>query len=89
MTVLQAIVLILVAIAATAVVATPDPRRQVVVSSFFGLCLALLFFCFQAPDVALSQIVVGSVALPVMIVLALRRIRELERRNPPNGAVDR
>jgi uncharacterized MnhB-related membrane protein len=79
MTVLQAIALVLVAAAGTAVVATHDPRRQVFVSSFFGLCLAVLFFCFQAPDVALSQIVVGGVALPAMIVLALRRVREMDR----------
>ena len=42
--------------------------------SFYGLVLALLFFLHQAPDVALSQIVVGAVALPLMILLALSRI---------------
>jgi energy-converting hydrogenase B subunit D len=30
---------------------------------------------FQAPDVALSQITVGAVALPLMIMLALSRMR--------------
>jgi uncharacterized MnhB-related membrane protein len=34
-----------------------------------------MFFVFQAPDVALSQIVVGAVALPLMILLALAKIR--------------
>jgi energy-converting hydrogenase B subunit D len=78
--VLQAIALVLVAAGGTAVVATSDPRRQVLASGFFGICLALLFFCVQAPDVALSQIVVGAVALPAMIVLALGRVREREKR---------
>jgi uncharacterized MnhB-related membrane protein len=46
----------------------------------FGLALTLLFFAFQAPDVALSQLVVGTVAMPAMILLALARIgREDER----------
>jgi energy-converting hydrogenase B subunit D len=34
-----------------------------------------MFFVFQAPDVALSQIVIGALALPLMILLALARIR--------------
>jgi uncharacterized MnhB-related membrane protein len=36
----------------------------------------VLFFVFQAPDVSLSEIVVSSVGLPVMVLLALRKIRE-------------
>ena len=79
MTALQAIALVLVAAGGTAVVLCGDPRRQVFASSFFGLCLTVLFFTFQAPDVALSQIVVGAVALPAMIVLALRKVRQRER----------
>jgi energy-converting hydrogenase B subunit D len=79
MTALQAIALVLVAAAGTGVVATPDPRRQVFALGFLGLALALLFFCFQAPDVALSQIVVGAVALPAMLVITLGRVREYEK----------
>jgi uncharacterized MnhB-related membrane protein len=44
------------------------------VTSVFGLALAILFLAFQAPDVALSQIVVGAVGLPAMILLALRKV---------------
>ena len=42
------------------------------------LALTLLFFAFQAPDVALSEIVVSTVGLPLIILLALRKIREQE-----------
>jgi len=77
-TVLQVITLLLVAAAGTGVVAAPDPHRQVFASGFFGLCLALMFFCFQAPDVALSQIAVGAIALPAMLILTLGRIRRRE-----------
>jgi energy-converting hydrogenase B subunit D len=78
-TALQAVALVLVALGGTAVVLARDPLRQAMVAGVFGLLLAILFFLFQAPDVALSQIVVGSVALPLMILLALARIREDER----------
>jgi uncharacterized MnhB-related membrane protein len=38
----------------------------------------MLFFTVQAPDVALSEIVVSTVSLPVMILLALRKVRQQE-----------
>ena len=79
MTVIQAVALLAVAGGGTAVVLTRDPARQVVVTGLFGLLLAVLFFAFQAPDVALSQIVVGGVALPVMVLLTLAKLREQAR----------
>jgi energy-converting hydrogenase B subunit D len=75
LTALQALALALVAIFGTAVVMTREPLKQAMVAGVFGLLLGVLFFLFQAPDVALSQIGVGSVALPLMILLALTRIR--------------
>ncbi len=77
MMVLQGVLLVLVAVGGTAVVLTRDPLRQAIVAGVFGLLLGVLFFAFQAPDVALSQIVVGSVALPVMIVLTLAKLAQL------------
>jgi energy-converting hydrogenase B subunit D len=73
-TAVQAVALIAVALGGTAVVLARDPARQALVSSVFGISLAVLFLAFQAPDVALSQVVVGAVALPAMIMLALRKI---------------
>jgi len=72
---LQVVVLVLVAVTATAVVAARDPLRQAMLASIYGLVLGILFFVFQAPDVGLSQTVVGAVALPLMILLALARVR--------------
>ena len=60
---------------ATSVVLARDPLRQAMVASIYGLVLGILFFLFQAPDVALSQTVVGAVALPMMILLALAKVR--------------
>ena len=75
MSILQAIVLLLVAAAGTGVVITRDPLNQAVGVSFFGLLLAILFLVFQAPDVSLSAIVVGALALPLMLLLALAKKR--------------
>ena len=69
------VMLLLVGAAAPAVVLSRDPRAQVVTLSFYGLLCALMFFIFQAPDVALSQITVGAVMLPLMIMLALTKMR--------------
>lgn len=76
MSVLQAVALLVVVAAGTAIVFVPDPLRQALVLSVFGLALALLFFVFQAPDVALSEIVVGGVGMPVIILAALRKIAQ-------------
>jgi energy-converting hydrogenase B subunit D len=73
---LQLAALVLVALAGTAVVAARDPLRQAMIASIYGLVLGILFFVFQAPDVALSQTVVGAVALPLMILLALAKVKE-------------
>jgi uncharacterized MnhB-related membrane protein len=77
--VLQAAALIVVAIAGTAVVVTPEALRQTLVLGVYGLTLTILFFVFQAPDVALSQIVVSGIGLPLIILAALRKIGQQDR----------
>jgi energy-converting hydrogenase B subunit D len=76
--VIQIMVLGFIAAAAAVVVMTREPRAQAIVVSFYGLLLAILFFVFQAPDVSLSQIVIGAVALPLMILLVLTKIKKQE-----------
>ena len=78
MTVLQLIALVAVMVGGTAVVLTPEPLRQAMVLGIFGFALTFLFFTFQAPDVALSEIVVSGVGIPVIVLAALRKIRQQE-----------
>jgi energy-converting hydrogenase B subunit D len=78
-TVLQIAALAGVALGGGAVVIATDPLRQTLVLSVYGMALTMLFFAFQDPDVALSEIVVSTVGLPVMILLALRKVREHEQ----------
>jgi energy-converting hydrogenase B subunit D len=79
-TALQLAALILVALAGTSVVITPDPLRQAIVLGIYGLALTAMFFTMQAPDVALSEIVVSGLALPLIVLAALRKIRQQETR---------
>jgi energy-converting hydrogenase B subunit D len=65
----------MVAVVATCVALTRDPLRQGMLASLYGLVLGVLFFAFQAPDVALSQTAVGAVALPLMLLLALAKVK--------------
>jgi energy-converting hydrogenase B subunit D len=69
-------VLALVAVGGTAVVLTRDTVKQAIVASFYGLVLTVLFLVFQAPDVAVSELAVGAVALPLLLMVAI----VLERR---------
>jgi energy-converting hydrogenase B subunit D len=73
-TALHVVALIAVAFTGTATALVREPVRQVVVGGFFGLALTVLFFVFEAPDVALSQIVVATVAVPAMALLTLARL---------------
>ncbi|MBW4026484.1 Na(+)/H(+) antiporter subunit B [Acidipila rosea] len=79
MTIFRMLLLSLIGLAALGVVRTRDLVSQVLALTFYGMLLAVMFFAFQAPDVALSQIVIGAVALPLMIMLVLARMRHRER----------
>jgi energy-converting hydrogenase B subunit D len=73
---LQVMLMVLVAAGATAVVLSRDQTRQVVLLSIYGVLLALLFLVFQAPDVTLSELTVGAVILPLLILLTLAKTRD-------------
>ncbi|MET8076665.1 hydrogenase subunit MbhD domain-containing protein [Streptomyces sp. NPDC005303] len=69
------VALLLVALSATAAVAVRDPVRQALVLSVLGVVLAVLFTVLQAPDVALSQLAVGSALTPLLLLLAVHKVR--------------
>jgi energy-converting hydrogenase B subunit D len=76
---LQITLLVLVAAGATAVVLIRAGIRQVLMLSIYGVLLAVLFLAFQAPDVTLSELVVGAVALPIILLLTLAKVRKREQ----------
>jgi len=77
--VFQAVAMVSMGVVGTAVVLARDPLRQALVLSVYGMTMILTFFALQAPDVALSAIVITTVGLPPMVLLALRKLREHEQ----------
>ena len=72
---LVAVALGLVVVMASGVVLTREPVRQAIALSVYGLTLGVLFVVLQAPDVAMSQLAVGTVVLPLIVVLAIHAAR--------------
>jgi uncharacterized MnhB-related membrane protein len=72
--VLQWVTFILVGLAGTAVVLTRNPKRQVFMAGLYGLLMGILFFLVHSPDVALSEIVVGGIGLPFLILFTLAKL---------------
>jgi uncharacterized MnhB-related membrane protein len=69
-----ALLICLIAAAGTVVVLTRNPKRQVIVASVYGLLQAILFYLLQSPDVALSEVAVGTVVLPVIVLATLAKL---------------
>ncbi|MEU0785512.1 DUF4040 domain-containing protein [Streptomyces sp. NPDC006173] len=73
--------LLFVAVTATVAVVLRDPARQALALAVLGLALAVLFTVLQAPDVALSQLAVGSAFTPLLILLSVRKLRRKGQRD--------
>ena len=72
---LDILCLVMVLVAAVLVVTLENQNASVMALSAVGTVLALLFVVLDAPDVAHSQVVVGSIALPVLYLLAIGKTR--------------
>ena len=83
MSLLLAMLFLLVAATGTGVALSRQPHRQVMAMAAPGLALTMLFTALQAPDVAFSQLVVGTAALPLLFLVVLANLRLRQRR--PNG----
>jgi energy-converting hydrogenase B subunit D len=79
MTALIVILLLLCAATGTGVVLSRSPVRQVLALAVNGLVLALLFMALQAPDVAFSEIAVGTVMTPLLFLAVLASTRMIRR----------
>jgi uncharacterized MnhB-related membrane protein len=71
MNVLYVFSIVLAGAAALAVVLTTNLLRMAMLASFYTLTLVIFFLLLQAPDVALSELVVGTIAYPVVLVVAI------------------
>jgi energy-converting hydrogenase B subunit D len=72
-----------VAVTGGLTVLSREPVRQAILAGGLGLLLAAVFFAMQAPDVALSEIVVGGGGIPIMLLLAIGKIRRQSEPTDP------
>lgn len=62
---------LVVAATGAGVVLAREPRRQVLAIAVNGVALSLLFVVLRAPDVAYSEIAVGTALVPLMFFAVL------------------
>jgi energy-converting hydrogenase B subunit D len=62
-------------VSAVLVVVLRNLNGAVMALSALGTTLAVLFVVLGAPDVAQSEVVVGAIALPVLYLIAIGKIR--------------
>lgn len=67
--------LALVLVSAVIVVWASNLSASVIALSAMGTVLSLLFVVLAAPDVAQAEVVVGSIALPVLYLIAIGKLR--------------
>ena len=72
---LQTLLLAMTGLVGTLVVLARDVLRQAIVFAVYGLVGVLLFVVFQAPDVALSELVVATIAGPLVLLVAITKVR--------------
>ena len=68
----------LLGVIGTAVVLTRNPKRQIFIAGVFGLVEAILFYALQSPDVALSELAVGTIALPALVLVTLAKLERMK-----------
>ena len=76
MTPLLAISLLVAGAVGTLAAVQRDPGRQAAIQGIYGLLLAIAFVLLRAPDVALSQLAVGALAVPLLALTTLARLRK-------------
>lgn len=64
-------------VAAAAVLFLQNHTSAIAAASVVSLTLSILFVALQAPDVAMTEAVVGSGLSTVILALALRRINRM------------
>jgi uncharacterized MnhB-related membrane protein len=86
---LQIAALLITTAAAVAVVLMRDLVKQAAALGFYGTAVMVLFVVYQMPDVALSQLAVGAVPPPLLILLAMARMRRIDEKRREEKAAGR
>ena len=70
---LEIVLMIIIVISAILALIQKDLLKAAILTGFSGGALAVLFQILLAPDVALTQAIVGAAIVPVFIALAVQK----------------
>ncbi|WP_298521477.1 DUF4040 domain-containing protein [uncultured Methanobrevibacter sp.] len=70
---LEFVLMIIIVVSAILALIQKDLLKAAILTGFTGAAVAVLFQVLLAPDVALTQAIVGAAIVPVFIALAVKK----------------
>ena len=70
---IEYVIMVIIVLGAIITLMQKDLLKAAVVSGITGLCVAFLYEILLAPDVALTQAIVGAAIVPAFIALAVKK----------------
>ena len=70
---LEFVLMVIIIVSAILALIQKDLLKAAILTGFTGAAVALLFQILLAPDVALTQAIVGAAIVPVFIALAIKK----------------
>ena len=70
---LEFVLMFIIIVSAILALVQKDLLKAAILTGFTGAAVALLFQILLAPDVALTQAIVGAAIVPVFIALAIKK----------------
>ena len=78
MILLVTLLVILMLVAAIAAAVFRDLLNAVISACLVSLIASILFYCLQAPDVAMAEASIGAALVTAVFIIAIRRTRRHE-----------
>jgi len=78
MVIILTILVLLMIVSAIAVLIFKDLMNAVIASCMISLIAVILFYCMQAPDVAMAEAAIGAALITGILVIAVKRTKRFE-----------
>ncbi len=78
MEIINYIVIVMAILTSLAALLQKDLIKCIILSGFFGLCIAYLYYALLAPDVALTEAILGGAILPALFAFTVRRTQRMD-----------
>lgn len=75
---IEYIIMVIVILSAIVTIMQKDLLKAAAISGITGACVALLYEVLLAPDVALTQAVVGAAIVPTFLALAIKKTKRVD-----------